>query len=271
MKEQLSIPAHFIGKVWFCDTPDLDYFHRHDELECNLVCRGRGSYIVGNQRIDLEPNTIFWLFPDQEHLIIDSSDDFALWILVIKPHYLQQSCIDLESQPLLQQQATEPFLRYINHQAFNRLETICHQTVATSPKVALYNAALGYLLHSCWDAYQQGSIMSLGHAVHPAIHQIAKYLLDGQYDDDLTTLAREVGLTPETVSRLFRKQTGISLAKYRNRCRLERFLALYGDGFSRVMLDAALEAGFGSYAQFYRVFCEMMHQTPAAYRRQLHR
>ena len=91
--------------------------------------------------------------------------------------------------------------------------------------------------------------------------------MNGAEKDDLSQLAQSVGLTPEAVSRLFKNQTGINLSTFRNRCRLERFLALYGDGHTVTMLEAALAAGFGSYAQFYRVFCKMMRQTPAEYRR----
>jgi AraC-like DNA-binding protein len=34
-------------------------------------------------------------------------------------------------------------------------------------------------------------------------------------------------------------------------------------------LEAALEAGFGSYAQFHRVFCRLMKTNPAQYRKQI--
>jgi AraC-like DNA-binding protein len=34
------------------------------------------------------------------------------------------------------------------------------------------------------------------------------------------------------------------------------------------MLDAALEAGFGSYPQFHRIFKRVMGRSPGKYRRQ---
>ena len=269
MKEQISIPDGTIGKLWFSDSPRLDYFHRHDELECNIICRGRGSYLLENQRIDLEARTIAWLFPGQEHLMLDTSHDFALWILVIRPSYLQQSCTDPASQILLQRQPKGLFLRHIDPLAFDRLENICHNVLASQNKLALFNAALGYLLHTCWDTYQQGSVHALGQNIHPAINQIAKYLVAGQGPDDLQTLSQLANMAPATISRLFKRETAVSLTTYRNRCRLKRFLAAYGSGFTQTMFDAALDAGFGSYAQFYRVFSQIMGQTPAQYRRQV--
>ncbi|MFK7802431.1 MAG: helix-turn-helix domain-containing protein [Anaerolineae bacterium] len=269
MKEQLFIPDKAIGKVWFSDSPNLDYFHRHDELECNLVVRGHGSYIVDEQRIDLAPNSIAWLFPEQDHLMLNTSDDFAMWIFVIRPSFLQRSCIDQTSQPLLQRKPAGLHVRHLDDVTLQKLVTICTETVAAKETSAYTNSILGYLLHSCWGAYLQGSIIPLKQNIHPAIGQVARQLSEGTTQDNLQSLSQQVGLTPETISRLFKKQTGVSFSQYRNRCRLDRFLALYGDGYKLTMLDAAREAGFGSYAQFYRVFREVMGQTPAAYRKQI--
>ena len=72
--------------------------------------------------------------------------------------------------------------------------------------------------------------------------------------DDLKTMAALVDLRAETISRLFKAQIGISLTTFRNRCRVDRFLEIYGHGHRHTILEAALEAGFGSYAQFYRIF-----------------
>ena len=48
--------------------------------------------------------------------------------------------------------------------------------------------------------------------------------------------------------------------------RLQRFLRVYGSGRRTTALAAALEAGFGSYAQFYRVFREETGRNPATLR-----
>ena len=58
---------------------------------------------------------------------------------------------------------------------------------------------------------------------------------------------------------------GQTLLQFRNRCRLDRFFELYGDGSRRKMVDAALDAGFGSYPQFHRVFRAQIGCAPAEY------
>ena len=69
------------------------------------------------------------------------------------------------------------------------------------------------------------------------------------------------------MSRLFKQQTGVALVDFRNRQRVEKFLDFYGTGQRRTMLDAALEAGFGSYAQFHRVFKRVRGCSPVEHRR----
>ncbi|MEM8533997.1 MAG: helix-turn-helix transcriptional regulator [Chloroflexota bacterium] len=269
MKETLSISHPRIGMLRLQEMPRLDWFHKHDELECNLIVQGRGAYLVGEQRVDLQPNSILWLFPEQEHLMLDQTDDFKIWILVMKPDYLAQLCVDETSQTLLERKPTGSFLRHVSQPQFDQLLALCQTVADTQEKIACYNAGLGYLLMAAWSAFQEGSVVPLNAPIHPVIERIVKYIRTDQSPNDLETVAALVGLAPETVSRLFKRQMGISLTAFRNRCRVDRFLDLYGHGHTLTMLEAATMAGFGSYAQFYRVFVQVMKITPAAYRRQL--
>ena len=81
---------------------------------------------------------------------------------------------------------------------------------------------------------------------------------------DRHVLARRFAVSPSKLSQAFTQQMGISLVEYRNRLRLERFLALVERGGGN-LLQAALDAGFGSYAQFHRVFRAMLGATPKEY------
>jgi transcriptional regulator GlxA family with amidase domain len=80
-------------------------------------------------------------------------------------------------------------------------------------------------------------------------------------------LAHRSGLSASRLSRLFKEQTGFALVDFRNRQRISRFLEIYGTGQRQTMLNAAMDAGFGSYPQFHRVFRQVMGSSPAEYRR----
>jgi AraC-like DNA-binding protein len=76
-------------------------------------------------------------------------------------------------------------------------------------------------------------------------------------------LAQELGVSPGHLARSFKREMGISLVDYRNRRRIDRFFeAISRAGGTVNLLDAALEAGFGSYAQFHRVYRKFLGTAP---------
>ena len=98
---------------------------------------------------------------------------------------------------------------------------------------------------------------------NPKIVRVVR-LLAARIDVESDELAAAVETTPSHLARLFKKEMGLSLVEYRNRLRLERFFALV-DEEGKNLLGSALEAGFGSYAQFHRVFRDLLGQSPRDY------
>lgn len=69
------------------------------------------------------------------------------------------------------------------------------------------------------------------------------------------------------MSRIFCRQVGVPLNRYRNSIRLSRFMDLYDQPEQRTILECAYAAGFGSYAQFYKVFLLVYGYGPRRYLR----
>jgi len=120
-----------------------------------------------------------------------------------------------------------------------------------------------------WQAYQFSREPIPLSAVHPAVAKAARLLSAADESIGLEALARTAGLSAARLSRLFKRQTGISLTGFRQRQCLERFLRLYRTGARYSLIEAALLAGFGSYPQFHRVFSRLMGMNPAAYRKRV--
>lgn len=80
----------------------------------------------------------------------------------------------------------------------------------------------------------------------------------------LTELARQLGVSPAYLTDVFRRSTGMPIARYHRRLRLAHALAELPHADDITAL--ALRVGFSSHAHFSSAFKETFGQTPSAYR-----
>ena len=268
-KEELGLGNERDGRLWpYTFVPQPRAAHRHAEIELNLVTAGRAVYLLGDRRYDLTRNSLVWLFPDQDHILLDESANYAMWIGVWTPGLLARVCTTPRTVLLRELDPPGRFCRQLSEAQSQRLCAL-FRDVEREPETALFHAGLGYALLSAWAAFQAADEPAAGPDVHPAVERAARLLRDEADPLPMEQLAARVGLSASRLSRLFHQQTGVALVDFRNRQRIQRFLRLYGRGRAVSLLDAALDAGFGSYPQFYRIFTQQMGCTPAQYRRTL--
>jgi AraC-like DNA-binding protein len=242
--------------------------HRHAELELNLVVRGSASYLLGDRRYELTPRTLTWLFPGQDHVLVDESADHELWWAVFRPGLVSHAATTIPVRPLLERNPVGQYSRRLSALRAGRLDALLRELRdADTVDDALLNAGLQYLLLSAWRAFLDSEDLVAGIDVHPGVETVARCLRANPEAGGLDALARTAGLSPSHLSRIFKAQIGVSITRFRNQRRLERFMSLYGQGRRTTALAAALDAGFGSYAQFYRVLRAETGQAPTALRR----
>jgi AraC-like DNA-binding protein len=269
MAEDLGLQPGADGRVGHhraADGPPRP--HRHAELELNLVVRGRASYLLGDRRYELTPRTLTWLFPGQDHVLVDESTDHSLWWAVFRPGLVNRVAATVPFGRLVERDPVGEFSRRLDVRRAGRLDALLRELhdVETVDD-ALHNSGLAYLLLSTWRAFLESEDLVAGVDVHPAVETVARCLRADPEAGNLDALARMAGLSPSHLSRIFTAQTGVSITRFRNQRRLERFMALYGNGRRTTALAAALAAGFGSYAQFYRVLRAETGQAPTRLRR----
>jgi len=268
MKEKLYIRAGAEGSAFAVGRLVRPLApHHHDELEVNLVLTGKASYLFGNRRVPLLAGSMIWLFPRQEHVLIDWSPDFSMWVVIFKPGLVGRCTGQGERRVLRSPDPGDIFCRQIEAHRAELLNQVYESAAGEDRDVEFVNAALDYALVASWDAYQFASGPLPRSDVHPAVAKAARLIAEADEPQSLDQLAHEAGLSPARLSRLFKQQTGISLTAFRQRKCLERFLRLYRTGARYTLIEAALLAGFGSYPQFHRVFCRVMGMNPAAHRK----
>ncbi len=227
--------------------------HLHDEIECNFVCSGTARYLVAGHTYEIKKGAMIWLFPEQEHTLLDFSTDFSMWVLLFRKTVFEKLQLSDNNRHQLQASHHDgQYCKYLNSQASHLLSKDLEEVATLSEDdLDMNKVTMPYLLLRSWDLFQEAEYIPNNNLVHPSIEKTARILQDRDYD--LPELAAQVGFSPSHLSRLFKQQTGISFSHFRNQRRLERFFCLYGSGQSVTALQACLEAGFGSYAQFNRV------------------
>lgn len=265
MRQQLEIPAGRGGDLWaYRNVGRTHAPHHHTELELNLVTGGSAIYLLANRKYAIRRGDLLWLFPGQEHVLIEQTADFAMWIGVFKPTVVRRVADDPAAAVLRASDPPGDYCRRLGGRALTRLEAVGAGLEEQRDHPVVFNAGLAYLLASAWRAFQQAHEIAIP-GVHPAVEKAARLIRDETGGTRLDDLARRCGLSASRLSRLFKRQTGVALVNFRNRQRVERFLALHESGRHAKLIDAALEAGFGSYPQFHRVFKQVMGCAPGEY------
>ncbi len=267
--ERLSLLPGDQGKLWLTEGASLmSSAHTHRELELNLILEGRACYLLPHHRYDLRPRCLVWLFPQQEHILMDRSPDFKAWVVVFRPRLVAQTVGHEPYDTLRRGNPGTDWLRRLDEPATTNLDRLMKNLSRSRDHDAAvtFNAGLHYLLLTAYDHFRLATTLEATSEVHPAVSKAAQLLKHDHGSLNEESIATQVGLSRSHLSRLFRRQTGVPLVEFRNRLRVERFMSLYGAGQKMTMLAAALEAGFGSYAQFYRVFKRVTGISPADHR-----
>ena len=249
-------------KRWY-----LRQWHAHDTLEINLVLRGSGQVLLENRRYPLLPGHLIWLWPGQRHVPSDWSADMRLWIVEWRPECLGRLRKARRRDVPAPADPVAPFCRRLAAPALQRLDGLLAATAALARPDA-FNRGLDFALFALWDEFLAAEPVADCAAFHPKLKTVLGLLADPDSELTQAQLARRVNLSPYYLSDVFRQQTGLTIPAYRNRLRLQEFFRRFQAHPEIRLLQHALDAGFGSYAQFYRVFTDALGVSPREWLRQ---
>ncbi len=287
MLQDLKIREIYDGFIFLAEAKrHLPYLktHRHVELELNLVVSGTITYVVYGRRFTFPRGTLLWMFPSQEHQLVDLSQDGAYFVAVFKPSMIERTCLGEEYRELKRK---SPAMRGVMHKivepsAFNAVRQTMDAMMEGSldadvlnreggfgfASSFLYehgdpdalNAGLHYLLIQAWKHSRAGHHVGGSVDLHPSVQKALELL--GRLDSSEVPLAARCGMSEAYLSRLFHRQVGVPLNRYRNSVRLARFMEMAKDSRSKTILECVFDAGFGSYTQFYKVFKQAYGRGP---------
>lgn len=291
MLEDLKLRAGYDGFLFLAEAarnPPVLKPHRHVELELNLVVAGEISYVVEGQRYTFGRRDLLWLFPEQEHQLVSRTVDAQYYVAVFRPEMIERACRGERYRAL---KGIKPEGGGVLHTAltgedYDLIKRTMDAILADGIDADLLNREAGYgvsagfrfrhhdpdwlnaglhqLLLLGWR-HQQGCGRGRAKAaLHPAVEK-ALGLLNAEGAEGWgagEALWIKCGVSKAHLSRLFHQQVGVPIRRYRNALRLSRFWEVYRRKETRTLLEAVYAAGFGSYAQFFRVYREAYGEGP---------
>lgn len=256
-----ALPYEGSARVWHhrARRYRMGRAHRHLDLEVNLCVEGGAAYLIDGARAVLQPGSLLFLHHGEDHLLIDESADFRMWLAVWRPATVAAGLpLGLDPAAAAERPATIE-LRRLAQSATARLARLFADVAAAEGQAAACGQA--YLLWRCRGEFTAAADVTCA-AAHPAVASAAQRVrVDPALP--LAAVAAQVGLSPDRLGRLFRAETGLALVDYRTRIRLDRVCAAWTPGAD--LLGLALDAGFGSYSAFNRAFSRRFGSPPRAF------
>ena len=281
MLENLRLHARYDGFVFLAESARGAAWlatHHHVELELNLVVRGSLTYVTDGRRYTFSRGELLWLFPAQKHRVVDRSTDAQYYVAVFKPSMIRRSCHGPTYAGLRRKRVAGGGMLHtlIPPADFDLLRRLLDILVADGPDPDVLNreagfglsakfrfmhrdpdglnAGLRHLLLLCWRHQVAGARSASEVLLHPAVVRALDVLRRDPDAGTLAQLAARCGVSKAYLSRIFARQVGAPLARFRNSSRLDRFWESHRKPPQKTLTEAAFAAGFGSYAQFYKVF-----------------
>lgn len=288
--EDLKLRGKYGGFLFLADAargiPWLKT-HQHAELEINVVARGSVTYVVGKSRYTFCQGECLWLFPGQPHSCVDRTADALYYVVTFKPSLIARSCRQNDNAIL---KKSRPPKNAVLHTVlppakFGLLRAIMDSLIEVgldsetlnrevgyglSPgfryehsKPDLLNSGLALILQLAWDCQTTSATVRRATLLHPAVLKALDILKKESDSECLEKLARDCGVSAPYLSRTFKRQVGVPINRYRNTMRLERFWEIRNKATRHMTLsEAVYEAGFGSYAQFSKVYRATFGRAP---------
>lgn len=247
---------------WRCRTS----LHWHSELEFVYMIHGCMEAKVNGQPYVIHDGEFY--FCNHEDIHVNAAPDKVgvqkYLVLLLSYDYLKRYCADLDEYVLCVNE---------NEEVRERIATILQQLVAYEQTASPYDSLLKnqmilqlyyVLLTQCLKPRKQ-VVMRNGNARYAK--QVVGYIQE-HYKEKVTmeVLAKEVGLSPQYLSKYFKTVTSMNLGQYLGRVRLENAnLELLEE--DKTVTEVAYENGFANVKSYINTCKQVYGMTPMEYKK----
>ena len=241
--------------------------HIHGSLECIHIARGTLELGIGQEFYHMEQGDLSIIFPDIIHhyQIFDSRGCTCTYLLASPSltgdfsESLQKYCPE---NPVIPCQNLHPDVIYLLNRLLSDSKNQEPQPFGSTLQLSFIQIILARCLPS-YTLMEKGMIDN-----DDLVYQVVSYLARNFTEEvSLTSMARDLGVSPYILSRVFSGTFHMNFNQYLNDLRLNQacIQLVHTD---QTITDICLNAGFESQRTFNRVFKERFHVSPREFRAQ---
>ncbi len=244
-----------------------EVMHFHPEVEIVFVIEGCLRAKIKDSKYKLKKEDIILFNSNIMHCI--ASEDETILCCIKYSYQTLTEIMQIENIAFLCNSVSDTLSSY--HELRNIFRELIYQEVRKTRKTECLKESLILKLLDCLiENHQLDSNVEAWKLSDSdlRLQKIFQYVNKNfQYGVNLSELAEEMYISTSTLSRFFKKQTGIYFADYVNRTRIRYAMQdlLYTE---KNITKIAVDCGFSNASVFTKVFKDMYELTPSDYREQ---
>lgn len=248
--------------------------HFHDFAELYLFISGNVGYYIDGRVYDLERGDLVLTLPNELHRpLIRGDETYERFFIKLSPNCFQHLGKDQLSPSWFIDPATggrtkggllrlEPNERQEVMHAFRTIDRLHDE--GTESDVVAYSLLLGLL--STVGRAIRGNRFAEKSALPPMIDNLIASLDENlAFPPTVEATARNFGVSPSYISRVFKRHMGIGFSEYLSAARVSRAKKLLSAGAT--VTEACYECGFSDCSHFISVIKRQVGVTPNKYRK----
>ena len=240
--------------------------HSHQEYQLGLSFNCQGEYFYRGAYHPIPVGNLSIIHSGEVHSPSERTYLFkpaTFWMMHVDPSVLEETALEIgntASVPFF----TEPVLR---DRLLNKLfQNLCVAINTNPTRLVIDSLILDFF--SCLITHKTKLSAQNYQTVKPAITIICDFL-QAHYPENvsLAKLSEKSGLSRFYLSRLFRREMGLSLSAYQTQIRIDRAKKLLADD-GITIAQVAAEIGFYDQSHFGYHFKRLVGTTPGNYRKE---
>lgn len=269
--ESLTPPTDRSWRYFRRTEPELRFaWHYHVEFELTLILDGFGTRFIGNSAEDYGPGDLVLIGPNLPHTY--ASDPGAVRNDAIVCHFLGDFLgsqwterPEFEAVKDLLNRA-DAGLAFLPDHCPEELHVLGQLHPAEQTIALLSSLSKLAQIEPVRPLISADYVPSLAVSARERLDMLVQFIHDNLAQPmTLLELSQVANMTPSSVSRFFRRTTGMSITEYTNRVRIAHACRELADGTASIT-DIAGDSGFQNISNFNRQFRRAKSMTPRQFR-----